>query len=109
MLRARSDPPEDTVLAQIQVSPRPSGTDENRYAFVDAAIAVIQQSGLVHEVGAMGTTIQGSPDEIWPLLRAVHEATVLAGAAGVSSVIKVGQAKDDDGPTIQDLVGKFRA
>lgn len=97
------------MLAQIQVSPRPSGTDDDRYAYVDAAIAVIQQSGLVYEVGAMGTTVQGTPDEIWPLLRAVHEATVQAGASAVSSVIKVGQGKDDAGPTIQDLVGKFRA
>ncbi|WP_157465576.1 thiamine-binding protein [Cellulomonas sp. Leaf395] len=99
----------NTVLAQIQVSPRPSGTEDDRYAYVDAAIAVIQESGLVHEVGAMGTTIQGTPDQIWPLLRAVHEATVQAGASAVSSVIKVGQGKNDAGPTIQDLVGKFRA
>ena len=38
----------NTVLAQIQVSPRPSGTEDDRYAYVDAAIAVIQQSGLVY-------------------------------------------------------------
>ena len=97
------------MLAQIQVSPRPSGTDDEKYAYVDAAIAVIQQSGLVYEVGAMGTTIQGTPDQIWPLLRAVHEATVLAGASAVSSVIKGGHGKDDAGPTLADLVGKFRA
>jgi uncharacterized protein YqgV (UPF0045/DUF77 family) len=97
------------VLAQIQVSPRPSGTDEDRYAYVDAAIAVIQQSGLTYEVGAMGTTIEGTPEQLWPLLRRVHEATVAAGAHGVSSVIKVAQASADDGPRIADLVGKFRA
>jgi uncharacterized protein YqgV (UPF0045/DUF77 family) len=97
------------VLAEIQTSPRPSGTDENRYAYVDAAIAVIQASGLVYEVGAMGTTVQGSPDEIWPLLRAVHEAAIAAGAGGATSVIKVGQREGDRGPTIVDLVGKFRA
>jgi len=96
------------VLAEIQVSPRPSGTDDDRYAHVDAAIAVIESSGLVHEVGAMGTTVQGSPDEIWPLLRAVHEATLAAGADGVTSVIKVGQARGEAGPSILDLVGKFR-
>ncbi|HWJ85404.1 MAG TPA: thiamine-binding protein [Cellulomonas sp.] len=97
------------MLAQIQVSPRPSGTDDDRYAYVDAAIAVIQRSGLTYEVGAMGTTIEGTPDQLWPLLRAVHEATTAAGAAGVSSLIKVAQTSADDGPGIQDLVGKFRA
>jgi uncharacterized protein YqgV (UPF0045/DUF77 family) len=96
------------VIAEIQTSPRPSGTDENQYAYVDAAIAVIQASGLVHEVGAMGTTVQGAPDDIWPLLRAVHEAAIAAGADAASSVIKVSNAADDTGPLILDLVGKFR-
>ncbi|WP_029289275.1 thiamine-binding protein [Cellulomonas sp. HZM] len=97
------------MLAQIQVSPRPAGTDDDRYAYVDAAIAVIQASGLTYEVGAMGTTVEGSPDQLWPLLRSVHEATVAAGASGVSSIIKVSQAAGDAGPSIRDLVGKFRA
>ena len=96
------------MLAQIQVSPRPSGTDDDHYAYVDAAIAVIQGSGLTYEVGAMGTTVEGTPEQIWPLLRQVHEATVVAGAHGVSSLIKVAQTGADDGPRIADLVGKFR-
>ncbi|PFG35841.1 uncharacterized protein YqgV (UPF0045/DUF77 family) [Flavimobilis soli] len=97
------------MLAHIQVSPRPAGTADQPYAHIDPAIAVIQDSGLVHEVGAMGTTVQGSPDEVWALLRRVHEATLAAGARGVTSHIKVGQGADDDGPTIEDLVAKFRA
>lgn len=96
------------MLAEIQVSPRPSGTPHDKYAFVDAAIAVIQDSGLTHEVGAMGTFVQGSPDEIWALLRAVHEATLAAGAESVQSNIKVAEAAGDTGPKIADLVTKFR-
>ena len=97
------------MLAEIQVSPRPSGTPDARYAYVDAAIAVIQASGLTYEVGAMGTFVEGSPDEVWALLRAVHEATIAAGADGVQSNIKVSQGADDAGPTIADLVTPFRA
>lgn len=97
------------MLAHIQVSPRPAGTTTHQYAHVDAAIEVIRASGLVHEVGAMGTTVQGAPDDVWRLLREVHEATLAAGAAGVTSHIKVGQAAGDAGPTITDLVAKFRA
>lgn len=96
------------MLAEIQVSPRPSGTDRDRYAHIEAAIAVIQASGLVYEVGAMGTTVQGRPDDVWALLRRVHEATLVAGANAVTSVIKVGEGADDSGPGIEDLVGKFR-
>lgn len=96
------------MIAEIQVLPRPLGTAESRYSHVDAAIATIVASGLPYEVGAMGTTFEGTPDEIWGLLRAVHEATLAAGAGGCLSVIKVSGSSDDDGPSVQDLVGKHR-
>ncbi len=100
------------MLAEIQVSPRPAGTATDRYAHVDAAIAVIQRSGLTYEVGPLGTTVEGSPDEVWPLLRAVQEATLTAGALACSCVIKIAQhsggADGGTGPTIDALVRKFR-
>ncbi|WP_084039069.1 thiamine-binding protein [Demequina sp. NBRC 110053] len=96
------------MIAEIQVLPRPVGTPDDRYAHVDAAIAAIAQSGLTYEVGGMGTTFEGSPNEVWALLRAVHEATIASGAEGCLSVIKVSGAAGDTGPAIQDLVGKHR-
>ena len=96
------------MIAEIQVLPRPSGTAEDRYAHVDAAIATVKASGLSYEVGAMGTTIEGTPDQVWGLLRAVHDATLAAGADGCLSVIKVSGGAADDGPSVQDLVGKHR-
>ncbi|MGP7961419.1 thiamine-binding protein [Sanguibacter sp. A247] len=96
------------MIAEIQVAPRPGGTDAEPYRHVDAAIAVIKASGLTHEVGAMGTTFEGSPDAVWALVRDVHEACLAAGALAVTSHIKVGQAADDAGPQIADLVAKHR-
>lgn len=97
------------MLAEIQVSPRPAGTPDDRYAHVDAAIAAIASSGLTYEVHALGTVVEGRPDEIWALLRQVHEATLAAGATSTASVIKVSQGADDAGPRIADLVTKHRA
>lgn len=97
------------MLAEIQVAPRPAGTSEKPYAHVDAAIAVIQASGLTYEVHALGTVVEGAPEEIWPLLRRVHEATLDAGATSSAAVIKVSQGADDGGPSIADLVTRFRA
>lgn len=97
------------MLAEIQVLPQPLGTDDDRYAHVDAAIAVIEAAGLTYEVGALGTTVEGPPEAVWPLLRAVHEGTLAAGADGCVTVIKVaesGAAADD--PTIAGLTGGFR-
>ncbi|WP_062132341.1 thiamine-binding protein [Demequina aestuarii] len=96
------------MIAEIQVLPRPVGTPDDHYAHVDAAIATIEASGLSYEVGALGTTIEGTPDEVWHLLRRVHEATIDAGAEGCLSVIKVSGAAGDGGPSVHDLVGKHR-
>ena len=95
------------MRVEIQVLPSPAGTDTARYAHVDAAINRIQESGLTFEVGPLGTSIEGTPEQLWPLLRAVHEATMESGAGSVMSVIKIGQAVDR-GPTMTDLTGKFR-
>jgi len=96
------------MIAEIQVIPRPAGTADDRYKHVDAAIAVIQASGLRHEVHGMGTVIEGPPDKIWPLLQAVHQATLEAGAERTISVIKVSSGAQAGGPGVEDLVRKFR-
>lgn len=100
--------PSQHMIAEIQVLPRPLGTPEDRYKYVDAAIAVIQASGLKYEVNAMGTVVEGPPQRIWPLLQAVHQATLEAGAERTLSIIKVSNSAQAGGPRVSDLVGKFR-
>lgn len=100
--------PRQHMIAEIQVLPRPVGTPEDRYKYVDAAIAVIQASGLKYEVHAMGTVVEGPPEQIWPLLQAVHQATLEAGAERTMSIIKVSNSAQAGGPRVSDLVGKFR-
>jgi uncharacterized protein YqgV (UPF0045/DUF77 family) len=96
------------VIAELQVLPRPSGTDDDPHAFVEAAIAAIGASGVHHEVSALGTTLEGSPDEVWAVLRAAHEATLAVGATFTISVIKLAEGVDDGGPTMDRLTRKFR-
>ena len=101
---------EDLVIVEIQCLPSPAGTPADPYAHVDAAIAVIQGSGLAFEVGALGTTIEGEPDTVWSVVRRAHEAVLAAGARGLVSVIKFEQtASVADQPTIETLTRKFRA
>lgn len=92
------------VIAEIQVAPSPPGTPEDPHAHVEAAIAVIQASGLRHEVGALGTTLEGEADEVWATLRAAHEAMIEAGATGGLSHIKVASVNR----TMDSLTRKFR-
>jgi uncharacterized protein YqgV (UPF0045/DUF77 family) len=71
---------------------------------VEAAIAVIQGSGLRYEVGALGTTLEGDADAVWTTLRAAHEAMVAAGATGGISHLKVATVNR----TMDSLTAKFR-
>lgn len=100
--------PSGHMIAEIQVIPRPIGTAADPYKHVDAAIAVIQASGLRYEVHGLGTTVEGPPGKIWPLLQAVHQATLEAGAERTLSVIKVSSGAQAGGPRVEDLVRKFR-
>jgi len=112
--QAPSAPPAATatpgghMIAEIQVIPRPAGTADDRYKHVDAAIAVIQASGLRYEVHGMGTVIEGPADKVWPLLQAVHQATLESGSERTLSIIKVSGSLQAGGPRVEDLVRKFR-
>ena len=95
------------MLAEIHVSPSPAGTPDNHYAYVDAAIAVVESSGLHYEVGALGTTFEGQPDAVWATLRAAHEAVLAAGAQSVITSIRLA-AGTADGVSMDSLTAKFR-
>lgn len=97
------------MIAELQVLPRPAGTPDDPHAHVEAAIAVLVESGLHYEVGALGTTFEGAPDLVWTALRAAHEATLAAGAEVTISVVKLAEGAGDGGPTMDRLTGKFRS
>ncbi|HRC06579.1 MAG TPA: thiamine-binding protein [Miltoncostaeales bacterium] len=92
------------MIMELQVLPAPSGTADDTYAHVDAAIALIVASGVRYEVGPLGTSVEGTPDQLWPLARAVHEATLHAGARSCVSIIKVA-----DGPAVPTQMAELTA
>lgn len=96
------------MLAEIRVAPRPAGVEGDRYAYVDVAIAVIATSGLPYEVHALGTVVDGPADEVWALLRAVHEAALAAGADAATTTMTVSQGAGDAGPTMAELLAPYR-
>jgi uncharacterized protein YqgV (UPF0045/DUF77 family) len=96
------------VIAEIQVLPSPSGTDTDPHAHVEAAIAVIAASGLHYEVGPLGSTLEGEPDEVWAVLRAAHEATLTAGATSCLAMVKVAELHGPGARSMDDLTRKFR-
>jgi uncharacterized protein YqgV (UPF0045/DUF77 family) len=95
------------MLVEIQCLPTPAGTADDPHAHVEAAIRVIQASGLAYEVGALGTTFEGDPDEVWPLLRRIHEACLAAGADREITLVKVLESPARP-LTMEGLTRKFR-
>lgn len=99
------------MIAEIHVSPAPAGPPDHRFKHVEAAIEVVRSSGLVHEVGALGTTFEGEADEVWRVLRAAHEAVLGSGADGVITSIRLADTAVDEGATgsrMERLTAKFR-
>lgn len=68
------------LLAELHCYPSPAGDDVGPWTHVEAAIAVIAESGLNYEVGPLGTTMEGPADDVWATVRAAHEAALAAGA-----------------------------
>jgi len=79
-------------------------------AQVDAARAVelVGWSDRALLKSALGTTLEGSPDDVWAVLRAAHEATLAVGATVTITFIKLAEGVDDGGPTMDRLTRKFR-
>jgi uncharacterized protein YqgV (UPF0045/DUF77 family) len=96
------------MIIEIHVAPNPPGTDESRYEHIEAAIAEAQDCCLNYEVGALGTTVEGPDDELWALLRRMHEATLKSGASSVITNVRIAQQAEDDGPQMKKLVAPFR-
>ena len=67
------------INASIQLLPVVQ--DKHPYEWVDEAIAVIQQSGIQHEVGPFATVLEGTYDEVIQVIHQVNEHLLQRGCA----------------------------
>jgi uncharacterized protein YqgV (UPF0045/DUF77 family) len=75
------------------------------YAAVDAAIAVVAESGLPYKVSPMETTIEGEYDVVMVVIKRAQEAVLAAGASRVFILIKVDF--DPNGSSIGEKLAKY--
>jgi uncharacterized protein YqgV (UPF0045/DUF77 family) len=94
-----------TVIAEIQVAP-PPGTaedpEQDPVPLTPRRLGASLRTG--PQVGALGTTLEGEPDEVWATLRAAHEAVLAAGATSGISHVKVASVNR----TMESLTHEFR-
>ena len=95
-----------TVIAEIQVAASPPGTaedpEQDLVPLTPRRLGASLRTG--PQVGALGTTLEGEPDEVWATLRAAHEAVLAAGATSGISHVKVASVNR----TMESLTHEFR-
>ena len=64
--------------------------------YVAGVQRILQRSGLVHQLTAMGTIIEGDLDAILAVVREMHEAPFHEGAVRVSTLIKIDDRRDKE-------------
>jgi uncharacterized protein (TIGR00106 family) len=73
--------------------------------YVAGCERILRDSGLKHELTAMGTIIEGDLDAILAVVRAMHESPFAQGAARVSTLVKIDDRRDKE----HTIAGKMKS
>jgi uncharacterized protein YqgV (UPF0045/DUF77 family) len=95
-----------TITISFQVLPGGLPDKAATYAAVDAAIAVVDASGLPYTVGAMETTMEGDYEAIMGVVKQAIDAVIAAGASKAFVNMKIDY--DPNGSTIDEKLEKYR-
>ncbi|MBM7649839.1 uncharacterized protein (TIGR00106 family) [Bacillus ectoiniformans] len=75
-------------LVSVQIIPKtPNG--ENVIPYVDEAIKVIQEAGIIHEVHPLETTMEGDLSELLSVIEKMNEKMTAMGCLNVISQVKI--------------------
>ena len=98
------------VLLEFSMSPMTKG--ETVSAYVARSLDIVDKSGLPYQLTPMGTIIEGDIDEIFAVLRNMHEVPFGKGAQRVSTLIKIDDRRDQGQHGMQgkvdSVVGKLK-
>ncbi|NTU93712.1 MAG: MTH1187 family thiamine-binding protein [Chlorobiaceae bacterium] len=82
-------------MALMDITVVPLGTGEGGLSpWIAGLEALLAKSGLPFRLHDMGTTVEGSADELFAVARQMHEYCFLQGASRVYTVMKVDDRRD---------------
>lgn len=82
-------------MAVVQISCTPLGEGSGGISkFVAGCLKLVEQSGVKYQLTPMGTILEGELDDIFTLVRQMHESPFNAGAQRVSTLIKIDDRRD---------------
>lgn len=83
-----------SVLALVSIAPLDKGASVGDY--VARALDVIDASGVAYQLGPMGTTLEGTWDEVMGVIKACHDA-LIDDCERVSVLVKIDSRPGKDG------------
>jgi uncharacterized protein (TIGR00106 family) len=83
-------------MAVVQVTVVPLGTaGTSLSAYVKGVLEVLEKHPEVRaHVGPNGTALEGELDELWPVIREMHEAPFAAGVQRVMTLVNIDDRRD---------------
>ena len=90
------------MLAEFSITPLDKGESVSKY--VAGSLKLVSESGLNYKISAMGTIVEGDPDEVFDLIKRCH-MRMRERSARVSTLIKI----DDRKGKINRLEGKIES
>lgn len=96
------------AIAAVSLTPLGVGISVSEYVAV--ALRVLEAQDRVRwKLDSMFTTLEGEPDELFEVIRAMQEAVFEAGAGRVGTVIKMDDRRDRPGVSMEDKVASVRS
>jgi uncharacterized protein (TIGR00106 family) len=96
------------AIAAVSISPLGVGISVSEY--VAAALRVLEEQDRVRwQLDSMFTTLEGEPEHLFEVIRAMQEAVFAAGAERVGTVIKMDDRRDRPDVTMEDKVASALA
>ncbi|ASK61020.1 hypothetical protein CFK37_01725 [Virgibacillus phasianinus] len=93
------------ALVSIQIIPK-TKNGEDVIPYVDAAIAVINESAVKYEVHPLETTMEGDLPELMAVIEKMNEKMVQLGCESIISQVKV--FYKPNGASMNELTVKYR-
>lgn len=93
-------------LVSIQIIPK-TKNGEDVIPYVDAAIEVIEQSGVAYEVHPLETTMEGELSELFSIIEKMNERMTELGSESIISQVKV--LYQPNGASMSKLTEKYRS
>jgi uncharacterized protein (TIGR00106 family) len=91
-------------MAIVEVSVVPLGTQSTSLStLLVPALRVLKESSVKYELTGMGTILTGDLDEIWSVLRQMHESCFNSEVMRVLTTIRIDDRRDRQGTPAQKV------